>query len=96
MAKVVQLENKKSSDTAAEKIQPQDFADDEEEYERYIPVEQSIIGSLLEVREMRAGRMPEISLEDFFAEIDEEIKKVEEEELNKKNEKRRTNKTLCG
>ena len=53
---------------------------DEEKYERYIPVEQSIIGSLLEVKEMRAGRMPKMSWDDFAAELREEVAKMEAEE----------------
>ncbi|MBR5913440.1 MAG: hypothetical protein IKZ58_03615 [Selenomonadaceae bacterium] len=57
--------------------------DEEEKYERYIPVEQSIIESLLEVREMRAGRMPKPTLEEFFKEIDAEIEAVEAEERQK-------------
>ena len=88
MAKIVQLENKNSADTAAENIQPQDFAEDEEEYERYIPVEQSIIESLKQVREMRAGRMPEKNWREFFRELREED---EAEERSKVNEKRRIN-----
>ncbi|MBQ9488085.1 MAG: hypothetical protein IJU91_09880 [Selenomonadaceae bacterium] len=88
MAKIVKLENKNSADTAAEKIQPQDFAEDEEEYERYIPVEQSIIESLKQVREMRAGRMPEKNWREFFRELREED---EAEERSKVNEKRRIN-----
>ena len=57
---------------------------DEEKYERYIPVEQSIIGSLLEVREMQAGRMPKKNWRELFREL-------EEEEAEQKNEKRRSN-----
>ncbi|MBQ7454614.1 MAG: hypothetical protein IJS69_06165 [Selenomonadaceae bacterium] len=52
---------------------------DNEKYERYISVEQSILGSLKEIREMRAGRLPEPTLENFFAEIDALI---EEEKAN--------------
>jgi len=37
---------------------------------------------LLEIRDMRAGRLPEPSLEDFFAEIDELI---EQEKANANN-----------
>lgn len=48
---------------------------------RYIPVEMSILGSLLEIREMQAGRLPKPSLEDFFAHIDELI----EQEKNNAN-----------
>ena len=81
MAKIIQLDDKISADTSK----------DDEEYERYIPVEQSIIGSLLEVREMIAGRLPKPTLEDFFAEIDEDIKAVESNERANKNEKRRAN-----
>lgn len=69
---------------------------DEEKYERYIPVEQSIIESLKQVREMRAGRMPKQTLEEFFKEIDEEVKAIELEEKIKENEQRRTNKTFQG
>ena len=53
-----------------------------ENYERYIPVEMSILGSLLEIREMRAGRIPEPSLEDFFAHIEDVIKQEEKNENN--------------
>lgn len=56
--------------------------ENQENYERYIPVEMSILGSLLEIRDMRAGRLPEPSLEDFFAEIDELI---EQEKANANN-----------
>ena len=79
MDKIINLDDKVSADT------------DDEEYERYIPVEQSIIGSLLEVREMIAGRLSKPTLEDFFSEIDEDIKKVEAEERIPRNEKRRAN-----
>ncbi len=58
---------------------------DEEKYERYIPVEQSIIESLKQVREMRAGRMPERSWREFFAELDAE----DELERQNQNEKSR-------
>ncbi len=54
----------------------------QENYERYIPVEMSIVGSLLEIREMRAGRLPEPSLEDFFAEMNALI---EQEKANENN-----------
>ncbi len=54
----------------------------QEKYERYIPVEMSIVGSLLEIREMRAGRLPEPSLKDFFAHIEEVIKQEEENDNN--------------
>lgn len=57
----------------------------EERYERYIPVEMSILGSLLEIREMRAGRIPEPTLEDFFAEINELIEQ-EKAHANNPNE----------
>lgn len=98
MAKIIKLDDKVSSDVAEDKLTPQEISDedDDEEYERYIPVEQSIIGSLLEVREMIAGRMPKRSLDEFFAELDEEIKAVEEEERAKVNEKRRANKKIYG
>ena len=56
--------------------------ENQENYERYIPVEMSILGSLLEIREMRAGRLPKPSLEDFFAHIDEVI---EQEKANADN-----------
>ena len=86
MAKIVQLENKVLSDTA-EKTTPKDFVetDDEEEYERYIPVEQSIIGSLLDIREMRAGRMPEQTWDDFLDELRATVAEVEAEEQVKTN-----------
>ena len=98
MAKIVQLDNKVLADTA-EKTTPKDFVenDDDEEYERYIPVEQSIIGSLLEIREMQAGRMPKRSWDDFAAELRAEVAKVEaEEQKNNVFQKRRNYKTLQG
>ena len=49
--------------------------------ERYVSVEMSIIGSLLEVREMQAGRLPKPTPEDFFAHIDE---MVEQEKMSEK------------
>lgn len=87
MAKIVQLDTKNASDTAEEKIQSQNFAenDDEEEYERYIPVEQSIIGSLLEVREMIAGRMPKKTWREVQAELDAEFAAEERNMLNGNN-----------
>ena len=48
--------------------------ENQEKYERYIPVEMSILGSLLEIREMQAGRMPKPTLEDFFVFFLAEIK----------------------
>ena len=60
MAKIIQLENKVDADVSS---------DDNEEYERYIPVEQSIIGSLLEVREMIADRKPKITWDEFSVEL---------------------------
>ena len=45
--------------------------------ERYISVEQSIIEACKEVREMRAGRLPKRSLDDFMVELK---KWIEEEE----------------
>jgi len=97
MAKVVQLENKNSADTAAE-IQSQDFTDDEEEYERYIPVEQSIIESLKQIREMRAGRMPEQTWDDFLSELRATVAEVEAEEQVKKSvsKKNYINRTFQG
>lgn len=62
--------------------------DEEEKYERYIPVEQSIIESLLEVREMRAGRLPKKNWRQFFKELRAED---EAEERAMMNEKRRIN-----
>ena len=56
--------------------------DNEERYERHMPIEMSILGSLLEIREMRAGRLPKPTLEDFFAHIDELI---EQEKQNADN-----------
>ncbi len=56
--------------------------ENQENYERYIPIEMSIVGSLLEIREMQAGRLPKPSLEDFFAHIDEVI---EQEKANANN-----------
>ena len=45
--------------------------ENEERYERYIPVEMSILGSLLEIREMQAGRLPKRTWKDFLAELRE-------------------------
>ena len=56
--------------------------ENQENYERYIPIEMSIVGSLLEIRDMRAGKIPEPSLEDFFTEINELI---EQEKANENN-----------
>ncbi|MBD3879982.1 MAG: hypothetical protein SR1Q5_09980 [Quinella sp. 1Q5] len=56
--------------------------ENQENYERYIPVEMSIVGSLLEIRDMQAGRLPKPTLEDFFAHIDEVI---EQEKANADN-----------
>ncbi len=56
--------------------------DNEERYERHMPIEMSILGSLLEIREMQAGRMPKPSLQDFFAHIDAMI---EQEKKNADN-----------
>ena len=50
-----------------------------ENEERYIPVEMSILGSLIEVKMMQQGLLSEPTLEDFFAHIEEVIK---EEEAN--------------
>ena len=58
---------------------------DEEKYERYIPVEKSIIGSLLEVREMRAGRKPETTWDEFLDELRAEVAIVESEERSSEN-----------
>lgn len=44
----------------------------------YISVEQSIIGSLIEVKMMQAGILSEPTLEDFFAHIEELIKEEEQ------------------
>ena len=56
-----------------------EFYDDDGD--RYISVEQSIIGSCKDIKEMIAGRMPETSLEDFLTEMDQWVK----EELEKEN-----------
>ena len=56
--------------------------DNSERYERYISVEQSILGSLKEIREMRAGKIPEPTLEDFFAHIEDVIKQEEANDNN--------------
>lgn len=47
--------------------------DNEERYERHMPIEMSILGSLLEIREMRAGRLPEKTWREMRAEIEAEI-----------------------
>lgn len=88
MAKVVKLENKVSSDIAEDKLTAQEISDDDEEYERYIPVEQSIIQSLKQVREIQAGRLPKKNWREFFKELREKDKM---EERAKVNEKRRVN-----
>lgn len=80
MAKIVKLDEKKSSDIAEEKLNAQEISEEDEEYERYIPVEQSIIGSLLEVREMRAGRKPETTWKEFSRELRAEIEREERKE----------------
>ena len=41
--------------------------------ERYISVEMSLIGSLLEIREMQAGRLPKKTWKELRAEIEKEI-----------------------
>ena len=48
----------------------------------YISVEQSIIGSLIEVKMMQAGLLSEPTLEDFFAHVEEVIKQEEANENN--------------
>ena len=48
----------------------------------YISVEQSIIGSLIEVKMMQAGLLSEPKLEDFFAHIEEIIKQEEKNDNN--------------
>ena len=48
----------------------------------YISVEQSIIGSLIEVKMMQAGLLSEPTLEDFFAHVEEIIKQEEANENN--------------
>ena len=47
--------------------------DKEERYERHMPIEMSILGSLLEIREMRAGRLPERTWQEVRAEIEAEL-----------------------
>ena len=56
--------------------------DNEERYERHMPIEMSILGSLLEIREMRAGRLPEKTWREVRDEIEAEIAAEEREELN--------------
>ena len=58
--------------------------DNQEKYERYIPVEMSLVGSLIEIREMRAGRLPEKSWREVRAEIEAELAEEEREELNER------------
>lgn len=48
----------------------------------YISVEQSIIGSLIEVKMMQEGKLSKPTLEDFFAHIEEVIKQEEENDNN--------------
>ena len=57
---------------------------EEEKYERYIPVEQSIIESLKQVREMRAGRLPKKSWREVRAEIEAEFAAEESGILNER------------
>lgn len=75
MAKVIDLGDKVSADVSSE--------NDNEEYERYIPVEQSIIIALKQVREIQAGKLPKKGWRELFAELDED------EETDVKNEKNR-------
>ena len=67
--------------------------------DRYISVEQSIIDACREVREMRAGRLPERSLEDFLVElqqmIEEEKSKSDDEEIINGNSNNRTIRARC-
>ena len=51
--------------------------DNEERYERHMPIEMSILGSLIEVKMMQAGLLSEPTLEDFFAHIEELIAQEE-------------------
>lgn len=46
----------------------------------YISVEQSIIGSLIEVKLMQEGKLSKPTLEDFFSHIEEVIKQEEANE----------------
>ena len=86
MAKIVKLDEKISSDNAEEKLNAQEISeDDEEEYERYIPVEQSIIIALKQVREMQAGRLPKKTWREVRAEIEAEIAAEESAKLNERN-----------
>ena len=86
MAKIVKLDEKISSDVAEEKLTPQEISEeDEEEYERYIPVEQSIIIALKQVREMQAGRLPKKTWREVRAEIEAEIAAEESAKLNERN-----------
>ena len=62
LAETIQLENKVDADTLNEN----------EEYKRYIPVEQSIIIALKQVREIQAGRLPKKGWRELFAELDED------------------------
>ena len=53
--------------------------------ERYCSVEESIIEACKEVREMRAGRLPERTLDDFMVELKqfiEDVKREDEENVN--------------
>ena len=62
LAETIQFENKVDADTLKEN----------EEYKRYIPVEQSIIIALKQVREIQAGRLPKKGWRELFAELDED------------------------
>ncbi|MBO6210806.1 MAG: hypothetical protein J6N99_08980 [Schwartzia sp.] len=44
--------------------------------ERYISVKESLIDACKEVHEMRAGKLPKPTMEDFWKEIDADIQAV--------------------
>lgn len=51
--------------------------------ERYISIEQSIVDSFSEIREMEAGRMPERTWDELKAKLEREFaEELEEEERN--------------
>ena len=62
-------------DDSENKIEHNDGEFYDDDGDRYISVEQSIIGSCKEIKEMIAGRMPERSAEDFLAEMDQWVAK---------------------
>ena len=53
--------------------------------ERYISIEQSIIDSFHEIKEMQAGRLPKRTWDELKAELEKEFAEELEEERRKEN-----------